>query len=312
MSMNQQPIGDSGARRPTLKERIRAQREAAANTDPRVIAATASTDDEAVHIRTTTEEIEISTDDVIIEEYQRNFSPYWARWIAKNFDVDLFDKPLVAPAGNGKYAVIDGQHRVAALRLRFPGHPVTFIADVDHGATSLPKQAKRFSGRNHYVRKTTTRDHLRALIVEGDRDARAFEEIVSRAGFKIKWGGGKMRPGLVPPVVFKNIQKRCPGTWERDLAETLETCAKAWGHTDFPLETDFIVGMAMFIRMYRNDAVFDLNRLADKLSDHMPAALVTKGATLRALKEVGSVDYGVRKILVGVYNTNAHSRKLEA
>lgn len=267
---------------------------------------------DVVHIRTTTEEIEISTDDVEIRDYQRKFSPSWARSIAKNFDVDLFDKPLVAPLANGKYAVIDGQHRIAALRIRFSGKPVTFVADVDPDATAEARQAKRFSGRNHYVRKTGTGDHLRALIVEGDRDAIAFRDILDEAGYTIKWGGGKTRPGTIPPAVWKSVIAKCPSTWRRDLADALDVCNRAYGTTDFPLDTDFVVGLALFLRTYRDDPMLDRERFIGKLSEHVPRSLFTKAQTLKALGEAGSNVYGMRKVLVSTYNHGAHHRKLEA
>lgn len=267
---------------------------------------------ETVHIRTTTEEIEISTEDVEIKDYQRKFSPSWARWIAKNFDVQKFDKPLVAPLASGKYAVIDGQHRIAALRIRFSGHPVTFVADVDPDATTMAQQAKRFSGRNHYVRKTSTGDHLRALIVEGDTDAMAFQDILDEAGYTIKWGGGKTRPGMIPPAVFKGVRTKCPTTWRRDLVDALDVCNRAYGTTDFPLDSDFVVGLVLFLRTYRDDPMFDRDRFVGKISEHLPRALYTKAQTLKALGEAGSNVYGVRKVLVSTYNHGAHHRKLEA
>lgn len=258
-----------------------------------------------VHIHNTTTEIVISVDDVIVdEEYQRKFKPKKAREIAKNFDPDLFDKPLVARRPDGKFAVIDGQTRIGSLRIKWPGKRVTFVADLAVTATTKADEAKRFNGRNTYVSKAGTGDELRALIVEGDEDAIAFERIVNQNGFSIKWGGGRTKSGQIGAYLFKSVRKYCGMSWEQDLDDALSAIADAWGANSLPVVPAFVTGVALMFKRYRNEPAFDRDTFVSKIAKHTPASISADGNDAR--KWAGKStrhEYGCRTVLRAIYNS---------
>lgn len=255
-----------------------------------------------IHINSATEEVTINTDQVVIDgAYQRNLSMTWARKIARDFDPEMFGKPLVARRPDGKFAVIDGQHRVAALRILYPKQAVTFRADLDINADTVQRQAKAFNARNTNVRKTGTGDELRALIAEENPEALAYQHIIESLGYRTKWGGGKTKPGQVGPYVFKAVRKFCSTSWEEDLADALAVCSRAWGANGFALNSAFIVGVALMFRRYRHDPRFNAERLADKIRGKTPMALA---ADAKARAELDSTrhEYGTRTLLRHIYN----------
>jgi hypothetical protein len=57
---------------------------------------------------------------VVWVQAQRPFQEAWAKEIAEHFDTDKFDPPVITkPNGEGKYHIVEGQHRVWAAKENF-------------------------------------------------------------------------------------------------------------------------------------------------------------------------------------------------
>lgn len=263
---------------------------------------------EGVHINSATEEVVISTDDVIVDDsYQRHLSEKWAKEIARNFDHEKFGKPKVANRGSGRYAVIDGQHRIAALRIKWPGQRVTFVADLVKVGDGVKSEAKQFLAQNASVKKPDTGTILHAKLREGDPDAIAFYRIVEECGYVVKRGGGRARPKQIHPYVFKASMKFCRDTWQDDLRDALITLSMAWGRETFSLTSAFIVGVAMMFRRYRADERFNPDRLVSSLSRHAAPAIASKGVARAALDSTRQ-EYGTRTVLRDLYNSRLSAK----
>lgn len=256
----------------------------------------------SVHINSSSEEITVTIDQVVIDgTYQRNLSMTWARKIAKDFDPEMFGKPLLARRSDGKYAVIDGQHRIAALRILYPNQSVTFQADLEINADTQTKQAKSFTARNTYVKRTSSGDELRALIAGEDPEALQYQEILFGNGYRHKWGGGRTRPGEVGPYVFKSVRKFCRDTWASDLDGALKVWTAAWGVSGFPVDSALLVGIALVFRRFSNDIRFNPDRLADRIRKKTPMALAADG-NVRAQIDSTRKEYGARILLRNLFN----------
>lgn len=255
-----------------------------------------------IHISSATEEIVISTEDVIVDDtYQRHLSEKWAREIAKSFDPEKFGKPKVARRSNGKYAVIDGQHRIAALRIKYPKTRVTFVADLVKTSEGVKTEAKQFLANNASIKKPDTGTVLHALLREGNEDAIAFYQIVEDAGYKVKRGGGRGKPWQVHPYVFKSVSKYCGDTWQQDLRDALHVTRSAWGTDTFPMTSALLTSVALMFRRYRNNPAFDPKHLISRLQRHAAPALAAKGNARAALDSTRQ-EYGCRTILRDLYN----------
>lgn len=115
---------------------------------------------------------------VIDDTYQRPLGKSnWAsiRKIAQNFDWSMFSPVLLAALGNGRYAVIDGQHRLHAARLRHISLVPAMIVQAGRSG-----QARAFSWVNGSVTKITTfHVYKAALAAEEDWAVRARDAVAA-------------------------------------------------------------------------------------------------------------------------------------
>lgn len=100
--------------------------------------------------------------------------------IAHAFDWRWFSPVVVAPIPGGRYAIVDGQHRVtAAARVGHEAVPCQIVQ------AAPGEQARAFSAING----STTRVHglamHKAAVAAGDRDALAIEAVAQEAGVTI-------------------------------------------------------------------------------------------------------------------------------
>lgn len=117
------------------------------------------------------------------DRYQRPLGP--SNWtaitkIAKAFDWKRFTPILVAPAGGGKFAIIDGQHRTHAALLRgYDKVPAMVVA------MSVEEQARAFAAVNGDVTAITIYHLYKAALFAQDYWAVKSNEIVRAAGCEL-------------------------------------------------------------------------------------------------------------------------------
>jgi hypothetical protein len=120
---------------------------------------------------------------VVDETYQRplnNQSIKSIRDIAAAFSWARFAPIVVAAVGDGRYAIIDGQHRAHAAALRGLSR---VPAMVSHAAVA--KQAEAFVAINSKQIRVTRHAVLRARIASGDPIALRMVENVAAAGCRL-------------------------------------------------------------------------------------------------------------------------------
>jgi hypothetical protein len=145
----------------------------------------------------------IAIRDLVIDpEYQRDITNVGrtnVRHIAETFDWNKFAPVIVAAAGSGKFAIVDGQHRTTAAALcgvdRVP------CAMID--AAKLA-QAQAFRDINGNITRLHALQLFHAAVAAGDAEAVATIEVARRAGVTI------MRSPN-PPLQMKSGQTNCAG-----------------------------------------------------------------------------------------------------
>lgn len=124
--------------------------------------------------------------------YQRELDERRVDGIVDGFDPALLGT-LEVSARNGRSAVFDGQHRLAALkRLR-----IDHVACVVHEGLSVEDEARLFVELQTRRKALTPLDRFRARLVAGESQARAINRIVEAAGYKVTSGGGAAAIGAV-------------------------------------------------------------------------------------------------------------------
>jgi predicted RNA binding protein YcfA (HicA-like mRNA interferase family) len=125
---------------------------------------------------------------VVDHRYQRPLNAAWARQLVNQWDDRLLGILTVSEREDG-FALLEGQHRVAALVARGEGtRPVPCLAFKN---LSLKEEADIYLGRNT-VKLSTTLALFHAKLVAGDSAALEIHRIVTGIyGLNIGGGGGR-------------------------------------------------------------------------------------------------------------------------
>lgn len=135
------------------------------------------------------------------DRYQRGLGP--KNWtaivkIAKKFDWARFTPILVAPAGDGFFAIIDGQHRTHAALMRGYDHVPAMIVPM-----TVKEQAAAFAGVNGDVTSITVFHIYKAALAAGEAWATKSRRAVEEAGCQLMVSNAasdKKRPREIYPI----------------------------------------------------------------------------------------------------------------
>lgn len=209
--------------------------------------------------------------------YQRTLKPAWVDHIARHFDESLFGKPVVAERADGSFRVIDGQHRIAALRQLYPEKTVQVLCDVI-SVSGVEAEAKQFRARNIEIVRPTPGERFKARLAEGDPMAWTIREIVERNGFRLLLysTGHPPEDALCHVTTLESIAiprehgdrgrlARVPGASPWLLDQTLRIVQRSWASTK-DLNMITLLGIARFMSEFARHPTFSEERLVEVLS----------------------------------------------
>lgn len=189
--------------------------------------------------------------------YQRGLENRRVREIAANFDECIANEPKVS-ARDGKYFVFDGQHTIAARKMRNGGQDLLILCKVYSDLTA-EDEAMLFAQQTGFAAKVYPGAKIRALVFAGDPDATAFLDATESAGLSISFNQsrGQNRIGCVSTAydAFLSVGADI-------YLEALRIIAAAWdGHKD-SLRAETIQGVTEFVKLYHNE--YDPKRLVSR------------------------------------------------
>lgn len=248
--------------------------------------------------------ISISLDILNIDDaYQRTLNRSLVEKIVEHFDPAGVGLIAVSRRSDGTYWVIDGQHRVEALRLLGIPTVMCIVEETEDQAT----EASVFMLRN--TRKEVLAfDKFRARLTAKDPDAVAIDATCRSYGFPLaRCGGAAFSCVATVERIWRGIRaaERGPAT----LKATLGLMRSAWGATTPRPSGDITLALAIFLDRYGKDV--DTSRLAVKLSG-FPGGWTGILGKARGLRELngGSVAHGAVEAIWRLYNTNMKSKAL--
>jgi hypothetical protein len=152
---------------------------------------------------------------VIDDRYQRPLdqaSRAAIQRIADGFDWMQFSAVLVAPIAGGRYAVIDGQHRVHAAALVGLETVPAMVVLAD-----LAQQARAFVGVNTTARRITNHQMYRAALEAGEAWAVACRDAVTAAGCSLATynpTASMRKPGVLYQIMaVRKLVESGKGDW---------------------------------------------------------------------------------------------------
>jgi hypothetical protein len=212
----------------------------------------------AKHIKLRVDQITIDT------RYQRELDQKRAAAMAKSIDMDRIGVPVVARRPDGKYVVLDGQHRISALNQAGLGTQ-QILCEV-HEGLNLIEEAALFLKLNGGRTAVRTYDKWRAELVAKVPVALEIHKIVTDAGLRITKNTGTNCIMAIDAI--RNVHNS-----KKNLAVTLGVLKDWSGDDPFVYTGEVIKGVSEFLSTY---PAVDPVALARKLEKTSPERLVAR------------------------------------
>lgn len=212
-------------------------------------------------------------------DVQRSLRTAYAESIARDYDPNLFGMGYVSLRADGKYYVLDGQHRCAAAVIAGRGEDrVPFI--VLRGL-SVREEAEMFRALNKHKLKVDALSLFKCGVVAKDPVHLDIVRVLNSFGLTY---GGESQDGTIAAVATllqiyhgKVGIKQPAGTRQKNknvpalpkahlLSRTLQALTQAWGTDRNAFDGLLLRGVAAFI--YKHDTSVDGGRLAKLLARH--------------------------------------------
>lgn len=235
--------------------------------------------------------------------YQREVNAGWARRIARSLDLDALGVIWVSRRTDGSLWVVDGQHRIEALREHGFEDEWTLDCRV-HEGLSIEDEARLYRLLNRQ-KKSTPWDDFKAGLAHHDQRCMDIDAIADSVGLAVSGFAGDGRICCV--ATLNKIYDRYGG---KILHKALEWVTAAWGGTASAVEKDLVNGLAVVAA--ERDGEIESGWLIKKLSKSPggPSGLLGRA---KALKEVSTSPVArlVAMQVVALYNKGRRSNKIE-
>lgn len=233
--------------------------------------------------------------------YQRRLDEQWVNELAENWNALAMSPLLVSQREDGTIAVLDGQHRLAAIRKLLADHRITeesVWCEVFHGLSS-EMEAAIFGTRNTH-RGVNIVDRYRARVVAGEPVAMAINTILQRNDTQVDYSPIN---GYACVAVLEKIYG-----WGV-LESTVLTQEQAW-----PRESNgqlilrarharqMVEGTGIFHRSFHNHEAYNLTHAINRFQERInPEAVIERARNeSRATKINQSV--AIARMLRDAYN----------
>lgn len=235
---------------------------------------------------------------VIDPEYQRSLDMRRVRKIVAAFDENLVNLIKVNHR-DGKYYVFDGQHTLAALKLR-NGNADLMVNCKVYENLSREEEIRLFVSQNGCSRLVESIAKFRSLYAAGDVEVTEMVNLTAKSGFYVDFKKSAADKHVVAVTKLHMIFKKLSPA---EYVDMLSILMSAWGGVKESVTTEMLGGMYLFYRTYKGR--FYRPRLIETLSKSSPIVLVREG---KAYMTGGDARFA-RQILT-VYNKNTTSRRL--
>lgn len=229
-------------------------------------------------------------------EAQRGLDNGHVKTIMDDFDPDKFGTVAVTTEnGDGRRHIVDGQHRVEAVRRMWGKNERVPCQIIPAGDPE--EAAEAFLGINKNRKKLNAIEKFHVAVTAGHEDQVAVDKLLRDMGYKVAMG---QEDGTISAITA------CMNTYNRlgldGLKRTLLLLRGTWGIEREAYHNSIIRGYTKFLREHGEDC--DDERLVKKVKEQeTPASLLAAARTARDMLD-GSLAMNVRRVLVKDYNHN--------
>lgn len=235
-------------------------------------------------------------------DYQRDLTERTLKKLYTEFDVDLFAPILVSLREDGKYHVIDGQHRYFfALDIGFK--EILCVIKKTRGAAH---EAQIFKKVNTASTPLTTYAKFNSDVSSGERVPNHIVSIALRHGITVAPSNGVRRINIVSTLLkYYNLY----GPAYLDM--TFRVIKEAYPNDAEALKSTFFVSLIEFLFAAEQDPVFKLNEfirvLRNDVSNGNTAKMVT--AQIKSSKGEGSSRTALRNAAIQQFSEKYNKHK---
>lgn len=241
---------------------------------------------------------------------QRPLDEARAQRLSDSLDLSLLGVIEVSDRDNGRYHVLDGQHRVAALRLA--GFSTELVECKVHNGLAKADEASRFVGLNTFANPRAF-DRFRVRVKAGDPVAVGIDQILMEFGWRLMQGDS---PGCFTAVVAAERVYTGHGTSEKErgpenLRAALGVITEAWGRKPINANGYVVGGLGLFFARYGSEV--DRPALVKRLAQYPGGAdnYIGKARGIRDFRG-GTLPRCVAELTTELYNKRRSSGQLES
>ena len=231
--------------------------------------------------------------------YQRQLNPHKIEKMVDEFDPREITAIVVSQRADGGYWVLDGQHRLEALRLL--GKQVV-LADVRTGMT-IPEEALLFYRLNAGQTRVAAWDQFQARISAQDHTAMTIVRLIEERGYHLDRSGNATR-GIAAVRSLEKVYRR------GYLNDVMDIISSVWRTEHRAVDAPVIEGLGIFLHTYRQQDAFDEDRLLDILAVTPAAEVLQRQRQLVVEMGRGSGQPAVMVAMAlrDIYNGKRRSR----
>ncbi len=204
--------------------------------------------------------------------YQRPVEEREVERLIREWDDRLLD-PIVVSFRDGKFNVVDGQHRIAAMRRMNGGEEVMVVCKIYSGLTYEQEAALCYK-LDKAKKRLSLAQSANALAESGtDAEISTIKSLVERNGFVWALGRKTGRPNEIGSTRAVINAWRLLGSSE--FAHLLVLLRCAWDGDPRSLTSFVITGMALFLKTYAVE--MDDRAFVRQLSKVDPDEIIRRG-----------------------------------
>lgn len=225
--------------------------------------------------------------------YQREIRPRLVERILKGFSWAKFGALVLTRKADGRYNVVEGQHRWKAAEL----HPdVSQVPAVIVPHAGMADEAGNFLAINRDRMAVTSVEQYWAGLTAGDTEAAKISTVLQSAGCDVVPSQGYYRPHLTNSI---GAVKRCIERYgEEATRRALLVIREAWPTDAHALRGTLITALS---RIIRNNAGIADAELSNALRPQSFAQLTAHAEAFRKLSG-GSSETAITKAVAEIYN----------
>jgi len=236
--------------------------------------------------------------------YQRFPNEVKVSSIARNFDPDAFGIIICSAREDNVIAIIDGGHRIAALRLL--GFENKTVNALVYFNLSIEDEARIFTLINQDRTKPKTSDIFKAQVAANDKDAMGLNSILSSLGLKASNAPGN---GVVRGIgTLKEIYKNAG---HLNTGYALISLKSAFGEHSSSFNVDAVTALAIIFKKYGK--AIDGDRIVNTLKKFNSIDGMLNQAKIMNVRNTGPIKYTTLPfIIVESYNSKLRVNRIES